>query len=90
MGYVRELSGMVVHDEFRGGNTSPSSGHVAFLEACFRRLPEGLRFTRLRTDSASYQATVITTCQKKGIRFCIGADLDSAVQEDSRERLAVR
>ncbi len=81
VGHVRELSGMVVHEEFREGNASPAAGHVAFLEACLRRLPEGVRITRLRADSASYQAAVINACQEKGIRFVIGADLDSAVRE---------
>ena len=84
VGHVKELSGMVVHEEFRDGNASPGAGHVPFLEACLRRLPAGIRVTRFRADSASYQASVINACQERGIRFCIGADLDSAVREAIR------
>ena len=80
VGHVRELSGMVVHEEFRDGNVSPGAGHVPFLETCLRRLPEGIRVTRFRADSASYQADVFNLCSEKGIRFVIGADLDPAVR----------
>ena len=30
VGHVKELSGMVVHEEFRDGNPSPGAGHVPF------------------------------------------------------------
>ena len=79
--HVRELSGMVVHEEFREGNAAPAAGHVPFLEACLRRLPKGIRITRLRADSASYQAGVFNLCSEKNIRFAIGADLDPAVRD---------
>ena len=45
VGHVRELSGMVVHEEFRDGNVSPGTGHVPFLKDCLRRLPDGVRVT---------------------------------------------
>ena len=81
VGHVRELSGMVVHEEFREGNVSPGAGHVPFLKDCLRRLPRGIRVARLRADSASYQAEVFNLCSEKGLRFVIGADLDAAVRE---------
>ncbi|EQD23927.1 MAG: hypothetical protein D084_Lepto4C00665G0003 [Leptospirillum sp. Group IV 'UBA BS'] len=80
VGHVRELSGMVVHEEFRDGNVSPGTGHVPFLKDCLRRLPDGVRVTRFRADSASYQAEVFNLCFEKGIRFVVGADLDAAVR----------
>ena len=84
VGHVKELSGMVVHEEFREGNASPGAGHVPFLEDCLRRLPPGIRVGRFRADSASYQASVLNFCQERGIRFVIGADLDAAVREAIR------
>ncbi len=81
VGHVKELSGMVVHEEFREGNASPGAGHVPFIENCLRRLPAGIRLARFRADSASYQASVINLCHEKCIRYVIGADLDSAVRK---------
>ncbi len=81
VGHVKELSGMVIHEEFREGNVSPGADHVPFLKDCLRRLPAGIRIARFRADSASYQASVINFCQERGIRFVIGADLDVAVRE---------
>ncbi len=80
VGHVRELSGMLVHEEFREGNVSPGTRHVPFVADCLRRLPKGRRVARLRADSASYQAVVINAYQEKCIRFVIGADLDAAVR----------
>ncbi len=80
VGHVKELSGMVVHEEFREGNASPGAGHVPFIEDCLRRLLKGIRLARFRADSASYQASVINLCQEKGMRYVIGADLDCAVR----------
>ena len=84
VGHVPELSGMVVHEEFRDGNASPGAEHVPFLTVCLRRLPAGIRIGRVRADSASYQASVLNFCQERGIRFVIGADLDAAVREAIR------
>ena len=80
VGHVRELSGMVIHEEFREGNVSPGTGHVPFLKDCLRRFPEGGRVTRFRADSASYQAEVFNLCFEKGIRFVVGGDPDTAVR----------
>ena len=81
VGHVKELSGMVIHEEFREGNVSPGAEHVPFLKDCLRRLPSGIRVARFRADSASYQSSVINFCQERGIRFVIGADLDVAVRK---------
>lgn len=84
VGHIKELSGMVVHEDFREGNAAPAAGHVPFLEDCLRRLPAGVRIARFRADSASYQASVMNFCQERGIRFVIGADLNGAVREAIR------
>ena len=80
--HVSELSGMVLHEEFRDGNVSPGAGHVPFLDTCLKHLPSGLVLNQLRADSASYQADVFNWCTERGVRFCIGADLNSAVRAE--------
>ena len=70
----------VIHEEFREGNVSPGTGHGPFLKDCLRRLPDGVRVTRFRADSASYQAEVFNLCFETGIRFVVGGDPDTAVR----------
>ena len=72
-------NGLVVGDEFRQGNESPGSKNLDFIKYCERQMPEGKRIAALRADSATYQASVINYCERNGIEFAIGADLDEAV-----------
>jgi hypothetical protein len=78
VGHLAE-NGLVVGDEFREGNESPSSKNLAFITYCARQMPRGKRITALRSDSAAYQAEIINYCEDNGIQFAIGADLDEAV-----------
>ena len=43
-------------------------------------MPKGRKINGFRSDSAAYQASVINHCEKEGIDFAIGADLDEAVK----------
>jgi hypothetical protein len=52
--------------------------NLAFITHCVRQMPKGKRITALRSDSAAYQAEILTCCEEHGIRFAIGADLDQA------------
>lgn len=67
-------------DEFREGNVSPGSGHLAFYRACQSRLPQGKRLAAYRADSASYQAALINALETDGVRWAITADQDAAVK----------
>jgi len=78
VGHLAE-NGLIVGDEFRHGNESAGSKNLEFIKYCERQLPEGKRIAALRADSAAYQAEVINYCERKGIAFAIGADLDKAV-----------
>jgi hypothetical protein len=78
VGHLAE-NGLIVGDEFREGNESPSARNLWFIKHCVRQLPTGKRITALRSDSAAYQANIINYCEQKGIQFAIGADLDEAV-----------
>ncbi|EQD43073.1 transposase, partial [mine drainage metagenome] len=71
-----------VDDEFREGNISPHAGHVEV----YRRgqaLAEsvGKTVTRVRADSASYNAELINALTADGVQWTITADKNSAVME---------
>jgi hypothetical protein len=78
LGHLAE-NGLIVGDEFRQGNESPGAGNLEFVKYCEQQLPCGKRIRALRADSAAYQASVMNHCQRHGIEFAIGADLDKAV-----------
>ena len=78
VGHLAE-NGMVVGDEFREGNDSPSARNLEFIKYCRKQLPKGKKLKALRSDSAGYQADIINYCEEKGIGYAIGAVLDEAV-----------
>jgi hypothetical protein len=78
VGHLAE-NGLIVGDEFREGNESPSARNLSFIKHCARQMPKGKTITALRSDSAAYQAEIINYCEQEGIHFAIGADLDEAV-----------
>jgi hypothetical protein len=79
VGHLAE-NGLVVHEEFRKGNEAPASRNLEFIKVCVANMPKGKRIARLRADAATYQATVINYCERKGIRYAIGAKQDAAVK----------
>jgi hypothetical protein len=80
LGYLFEV-GICLLDEFREGNESPSTGHVAFYRQCKERMPKEKRIARFRADSASYQADVINELEEDHVLWTITADQDIAVQK---------
>ena len=78
VGHLAE-NGMVVGDEFREGNDSPSARNLEFIKHCRKQLPKGKKLKALRSDSAGYQADIINYCEQEGIAYAIGAVLDEAV-----------
>lgn len=79
-----KLPGLIVADEFREGNVPAGAKAVAFLKRCVAMLPAGKRLSRVRGDSAWYQAEVFNCCGEMGSGFAICADLDVAVREAIR------
>jgi hypothetical protein len=78
VGHLAE-NGLVVGDDFRDGNVAPAARNLEFLIYCQRQMPKGKKIKAFRADSASYQADIINHCDKEGIDYAIGADLDEAV-----------
>jgi hypothetical protein len=79
VGHLGE-NGLVVGEEFRAGNVSPSAENLEFIEHCVSQLPSGARIAQLRSDSAAYQARIVNWCEDRGVSFAIGADLDAGVR----------
>lgn len=78
VGHLAE-TGVVIYDEFREGNVSPSTRNLEFIQACEAQLPRGHRITAVRADSAAYQAAIFNYCEAQKQTFAIGADRDAAV-----------
>jgi len=78
VGHLAE-NGLRAGDEFREGNESPRSRNLAFITYCRKQMPKGKRITALRSDSAAYQAEIITCGEHEGIQCATGADLDTSV-----------
>jgi hypothetical protein len=83
LGFLFEL-GLALGDEFRDGNVPAGAGAVGFLEHCQQVMPKGKRIGYYRSDSAAYQARVISWCFEHKVVFTITADQDKAVKEAIR------
>jgi hypothetical protein len=77
LGFLAE-NGICLAHEFREGNVAAQSGALRFLKKCLRLCP---KMSKIRSDSAFYQAKLIDWCEKKGLGFTITADQDIAVKE---------
>lgn len=78
VGHLAE-NGLIVGEDFRDGNVAPAARNLEFLIHCIRQMPKGKKIKAFRADSASYQADIINYCNKWGIDYAIGGDLDEAV-----------
>ena len=80
VGHLAE-NGLVIGDEFREGNVSPSTRNLEFIQHCFQQMPKRNQITALRADSATYQADIFNWCEENSIQFAIGGRLDSATKK---------
>lgn len=80
VGHLAE-NGLVVGDDFREGNVSPSTRNLEFIQYCCQQMPKRNQITALRADSATYQARIFNWCEKNNIQFAIGGQLDSATKK---------
>ena len=83
VGHITE-NGLALGDEFREGNDAPAARNLEFIKHCKRQMPKDKKIKALRADSAAYQADIINYCERRGIKFAIGADLDEAVLKTIR------
>lgn len=77
IGHLAE-AGVVIHDEFREGNTAPASRNLEFIKDCETPLPKGHPIAHVRLDSAGYQADILNYCEETNKTFAIGGRLDAS------------
>ena len=80
VGHLAETE-QVVAVEFRHGNVPPRAGNVRFVQRCQEALPGGVSVTRLRADSAGFQAQLINYARAQKMGFAIRARMDSPVKQ---------
>lgn len=73
--------GWVIDADFRDGNVAPADKNLEFIKQCALQLPLGVKFDRLRADSASYQAEIFNYCEEKNTLFSITAKKNKNVFE---------
>lgn len=77
VGHLAE-NGLVIGDEFREGNVTPSTRNLEFIMHCCRQMPKNKKISAIRADSATYQAAVFNWCEHNHIKFAVGGRLDSS------------
>jgi len=65
--------GYVIDVDFREGNEAPAKENLEFIKQCQTQLPIGVKFDRVRIDSAGYQASIFNHCHQEEILFTITA-----------------
>lgn len=71
--------GLAIAYEFKEGNDN--GGGVEILKKAFGKMPEGKKIEEVLLDAEYYTNEVIEYLEQKGVRWVVGADKDSSVQE---------
>jgi len=77
--------GYVIDVDFREGNEAPAKENLEFIKQCQQQLPIGVKFDRVRIDSAGYQASIFNYCDKENILFTVTAKKNKNVFESIKE-----
>jgi len=78
IGHLAE-NGLIVSEEFREGNVDPVLKNLEFCRHCIDLMPAGKSIGRLRACPPSCQVDIIDFCDRKGIEFAIGGNLDETI-----------
>jgi hypothetical protein len=73
--------GWVIDADFRDGNEAPANENLEFIKQCTLQLPIGVKFNRVRIDSAGYQAALFNYCEEESILFTVTAKKNKNVFE---------
>ena len=79
VGHLSE-NGLIVGEEFREGNIDPALRNLEFYKHCMGQMPAGKSIRRLRAGPPSCQADIIEFCDREGVEFAIGGNLDEALR----------
>ena len=72
-------NGLIVSEEFREGNIDPALKNLEFCKHCIGQMPAGKSIGRLRAGPPSYQDDIIEFCDREGVKFAIGVNLDESI-----------
>jgi len=78
IGHLAE-NGLIVGEEFREGNIDPALRNLEFYKHCIDQMPAGKSIRRLRAGPPSCQADIIDFCEREGVEFAIGGNLDETM-----------
>lgn len=78
IGHLEE-NGLIVGEEFREGNIDPALRNLEFYKHCIDQMPAGKSISRLRAGPPSCQADIIEFCDREGVEFAIGSNLDETM-----------
>ncbi len=76
--------GWVIDVDFRDGN-APANENLEFIKQCQIQLPSGVKFDRIRIDSAGYQAAIFNHCDRENMLFTITAKKNKNVFDSIKE-----
>lgn len=77
--------GWVIDVDFRDGNEAPANENLEFIKQCQLQLPSGVKFDRVRIDSAGYQAAIFNHCDRENMLFTITAKKNKNVLDSIKE-----
>lgn len=78
VGHLAE-NGLIVSEEFREGNIDPALKNLEFCKYCIGQMPAGKSIGWLRAGPPSYQDDIIEFCDREGVKFAIGVNLDESI-----------
>ncbi|MDD5511237.1 MAG: IS1380 family transposase [Dehalococcoidales bacterium] len=78
---------LVLDDEFRQGNVSPSKDITRLVDEAYAMLPPGSWRVKVRSDSAAYQQEALDHWRSRGWEFAVSADMSRGLKAEI-ERLA--
>ena len=73
---------LVLADEFRQGNVSPSRDIVRLVDEAYEVLPPGLWRVKVRSDSAGYQQEALDRWHSRGWEFAVSADMSRGLKAE--------
>ena len=73
---------LVLADEFRQGNVSPSRDITRLVDESYEILPPGPWRVKVRSDSAAYQQEVLDHWHSRGWEFAVSADMSQGLKRE--------
>jgi len=73
---------LVMADEFRPGNVSPSKDMARLVDEAYEMLPLGPWQVRVRSDSAAYQQKCLDHWHNRGWEFAVSADMSQGLKRE--------